>query len=237
MDPKDLLNELMTRKGVNPNSLAEALKLKTLQSQLFRFLSGETKEPRRATLKPVADFFGVNIEAFYNPSLADEVMDRINSGAPIGSKTEAHTGSQVHTVAPSKFKFVWVVGRGSGGNLPERIWTDGDYPVNASCEYAEVASPDPHAFITEVTGDSMIPRYNPSEYALVEPGTEPEIEDDVLVRLSTGHTMIKRLLSKRGGYRLGSYNDAAVLHYKAEDVTWMYYVAYPVPARKIKTRI
>ncbi|MVT30079.1 hypothetical protein GO496_24260 [Acidovorax citrulli] len=82
----------------------------------------------------------------------------------------------------------------------------------------------------------MVPRYNPGEYALVEPDTEPEIEDDVLVRLVDGQTILKRLLSRRGGWRLGSYNSMDVLFYSFEEVTWVYYVAHPVPRRKIKAR-
>lgn len=131
---------------------------------------------------------------------------------------------------------VVVVGKASGGLMPERLWTDGDYPAGATDEYADVATGDPTAFLTKVDGPSMIPRYNPDEYALVEPHTEPEIEDDVLVRLNSGHTMIKRLLSRRGGWRFGSYNDAEVLFYPQEDVTWVYYIAHPVPRRKIKSR-
>jgi phage repressor protein C with HTH and peptisase S24 domain len=141
-----------------------------------------------------------------------------------------------YAVSTSKYKKVWVIGKGQGG-LPERIWTDGDFPVGASDEYAEVASADEHAFLLPVVGNSMSPRFNAGEYALVEPGTEPEIEDDVLVRLVTGETMLKRLLSRRGGYRFGSYSDSAILTYTPEEVTWMYYVAHPIPARKVKTRI
>lgn len=136
----------------------------------------------------------------------------------------------------TRFKRVFVVGRAQGG-LPERIWTDGDYPVGATDEYAEIATGDPHAFLVPIVGDSMVPRYNPGEFALVEPGTEPELEDDVLVRLTTGETMLKRLLARRGGIRLGSYNAADTHTYRLEDLTWMYYVAHPVPARKIKNRM
>lgn len=136
----------------------------------------------------------------------------------------------------TKVREVPVVGKGSGGAMPERIWTDGDYPVGKTGECADIATNDPHAFLVAVEGPSMIPRYNPSEFALVEPGTEPEIEDDVLVRLTDGTTMIKRLLSRRGGWRFGSYNDPEVLHYPAEQVTWVYYIAHPVPRRKIKSR-
>ncbi len=135
----------------------------------------------------------------------------------------------------SAFRTVWVVGKGSGG-LPERIWTDGDYPVGVTDDYGFVASADPHAFLVRVYGPSMIPVYNPGHFALVEPGTEPELEDDVLVRLKTGETMIKRLLSRRDGFRLGSYNDKQTLFYEPAEVTWIYYIAHPVPRRRIKTR-
>lgn len=128
---------------------------------------------------------------------------------------------------------VWVIGNGQGG-LPDRIWTDGDYPVGASEKYAEVATDDRYAFIVYVRGDSMIPRYLPGEYILVEPSAHPEIEDDVLVRLATGETMLKRLLSRRNGIRLGSYNNSEVMTFRPDEITWMYYIAHPIPARKIK---
>lgn len=136
-------------------------------------------------------------------------------------------------VAATKFRPIWVIGKGAGG-LPERVWSDGDYPVGMTDEYGLVASADPHAFLVRVTGPSMIPVYNPGHFALVEPGTEPELEDDVLVRLSTGETMIKRLVSRRDGYRFSSYNDPEVMFYEPTEVTWIYYIAHPVPRRRIK---
>ncbi|MNY14329.1 Peptidase S24-like protein [compost metagenome] len=138
-------------------------------------------------------------------------------------------------MAPGNFRVVWVVGKGSGG-LPERIWTDGDFPMGVTDEYGFAASTDPHAFLVRVFGPSMIPVYNPGNFALVEPGTEPEIEDDVLVRLTSGETMIKRLVSRRDGFRFSSYNDPQVLYYEPSEVTWIYYIAHPVPRRRIKSR-
>lgn len=131
---------------------------------------------------------------------------------------------------------VWVVGRTQGG-MPERIWGDGDYPVGATEKYAEVSTADQHAFACRIVGDSMVPRYMPGEFALVEPSVAPELEDDVLVRLQTGETMLKRLLSRRGGVRLGSYNSQEVLTFDEDEITWMYYVAHPIPARRIKLRV
>lgn len=153
-----------------------------------------------------------------------------------GSMSIAAPVDERYPVPESKNRKVWVIGKGQGG-LPERIWTDGDFPVGASNEYAEVASADHQAFLVPVVGDSMSPRYQHGEFALVEPGTDPDIEDDVLVRLVTGETMLKRLVSRRAGYRFGSYNDPAVLSYPPEAVAWVYYVAHPVPARKIKNRV
>lgn len=131
---------------------------------------------------------------------------------------------------------VWVVGQTQGG-MTERIWTDGDYPVGALEEWADVSTTDEHAFACRVVGDSMVPRYMPGEYALVEPNTAPELEDDVLVRLASGQTMLKRLLSRRGGIRLGSYNSPDVINLREDEVTWMYYVAHPIPTRRIRQRV
>lgn len=163
-----------------------------------------------------------------------DMVAPVPAPAPLFSEPWA----EFQPVRPGKYQFVQVVGQGSGGDLPERVWTDGDYPVGSTGEYAEIISVDPHAFIVRVVGPSMIPKYTPGDYALVEPGTDPDIEDDVLVRLSNGQTMIKRLLSRRGDhFRFGSYNDPEVLSFEKSAVTWIYYVAYPVPARKIKMRV
>lgn len=142
-----------------------------------------------------------------------------------------------YPVSRKNVRHVFVIGRTQGG-LPERIWTDGDYPVGASDEYAEIATTDAHAFLSPVIGTSMAPRFNPGEFVLVEPATEPEIEDDVLVRLASGETMLKRLLSRRNGFiRLGSYAETTTYTYRDDEISWVYYVAHHVPARKIKIRM
>lgn len=132
-------------------------------------------------------------------------------------------------------KPVPVVGKGQGG-LPERVWTDGDHPVGCTDEYGEVNTSDPHAFLVKVNGNSMYPKFESQNYVLVEPSTEPELEDCVLVRLRTGETLIKRLLSRRNGYKLGSFSTPEVLEYGSADVSWIYYIAHEVPRRKIKSR-
>jgi transcriptional regulator with XRE-family HTH domain len=128
---------------------------------------------------------------------------------------------------------VYVCGNCQGG-MPEVIHEG--WPAEIAQEYAEVSTTDARAFVCRVVGDSMVPRYQPGEYALVEPGTTAEIEDDVLVRLNSGESMLKRLIGRRGGIRLGSYNSQEVITLREDEVSWMYYVAHPVPAKKIKQR-
>lgn len=140
-------------------------------------------------------------------------------------------------VPPSRLKPVAVVGRGNGGAMPRVIWTDGDYPAGYTGEYGDgIASSDPYAFLAEVDGPSMIPKYTPGNFALVEPSTDVDIEDDVLVRLSTGETMLKRLASRRNGYAFASYNDTVVRYCRVDEVEWIYYVVCPIPRKKIKMR-
>lgn len=184
------------------------------------------KSKRSEFAGKIAAAFGLSV----NQLLGDQDFLRVLQAGKRPIELESRRAMPARAYAGNK---VWVIGNGQGG-LPDRIWTDGDYPVGASDKYAEVATDDQHAFIVSVRGDSMIPRYQPGEYALVEPSTAPEIEDDVLVRLATGETMLKRLLSRRGGIRLGSYNSAEVMTYREEDIIWIYYVSHPIPARKIK---
>lgn len=217
------LDSAMKKRAVSVSQLAAAVGMS--YQGIRKIVRGETKEMEASNCDKIAAYLRVNSswlatgKGQMTPYAESEVPDM-----PEGSIE----------VDPSRNKRIWVVGKGAGGVVAERIWTDGDHPVGATDQYGLVASTDPHAFLVEIMEDSMIPVYTPGNFALVEPSTEPELEDDVLVRLVSGVTMIKRLLSRRGGLRLGSYNSTAVLHYHLEDVEWVYYVAHPVPRRKIK---
>lgn len=99
---------------------------------------------------------------------------------------------------------------------------------------ANVELPADRWFLYRVEDGSMAPRYMPGDYALVEPGVEPEIEDDVLVRFTDGRMAVMRLLSRRGGIRLGLWADQAVRSHAEDEITWMHYVSGFVPARKVR---
>jgi hypothetical protein len=158
-------------------------------------------------------------------------------GLPSAQAVGWGVGPTLYPVDASKVRPIYVVGMASGGRMPERLWADGDQPIGSTDEYAEMATADHEAFLCEVTGQSMYPKYESGNFALVEPNTPPDIEDVVLVRLKTGEVMIKRLLSRRNHrYTLGSYNESEILEYKDEEVSWVYYCAHEVPRKRIKSR-
>ena len=81
METRELLRLLMERAGDNPNALAAKLKNAATQPQIYKFLAGISKEPRRSTLQPVADHYGVSIDAFYDEDRAQQEWDRLNGRA------------------------------------------------------------------------------------------------------------------------------------------------------------
>lgn len=50
-----------------------AREAKGSQPQLWRYLRGEATEPKRRTLQPFARYFGIDVDAFYNPELASRI--------------------------------------------------------------------------------------------------------------------------------------------------------------------
>lgn len=81
MKTQELLQELLHRSGHNAANLSTKLYEKGVrQSLLSRFLSGNTKEPRRSTLSPIADYYGISVDAFFDEALAAKILEQISSG-------------------------------------------------------------------------------------------------------------------------------------------------------------
>lgn len=71
MEPRELLQQLMDRDGLNSSSLAVRLNNATTQPQIHKFLSGVSKEPRRSTLAPIAAHFRIPLDALYDRGIAE----------------------------------------------------------------------------------------------------------------------------------------------------------------------
>ncbi|WP_430318302.1 LexA family transcriptional regulator [Pseudomonas nitroreducens] len=105
-----------------------------------------------------------------------------------------------------------------GGLVPvvgmAQLGTDGyfealDYPVGHGDGYIRISSDDPNAYALKVVGNSMEPRIRSGEFVIIEPNKPYVAGDEVLVRTTSGQSMIKVFMYARDGMiRLLSVNDA-----------------------------
>lgn len=90
MKTTELLQELMHKSGLTGLALAKALVEEGVtQATISRFLTGKTKEPKRSSLAPVADYFGISVEAFFDEALAEQVLAKVASGEFVVSRRSA----------------------------------------------------------------------------------------------------------------------------------------------------
>lgn len=85
----ELLRELMKRSGENPHSLSVALNNKVKQPQIYRFSESLTIEPKRSTLSPIADYYGISVDAFFDEALAAKILAQITSGELVVQQRKA----------------------------------------------------------------------------------------------------------------------------------------------------
>lgn len=93
--------------------------------------------------------------------------------------------------------------------------------------WLKIFSDDPNAYGLRVRGDSMWPRIQSGEFVLIEPGTTIHPGDEVFVRTSDGHNMIKVLnYTREGEYQFTSINqDHRPITIARSDVLKVQYVA------------
>jgi len=161
---------------------------------------------------------------------ANPVLPKYYFEGEFGPPTERYDVDQ------EKINETPVVGKSMGG-LPDRLFTDEGRPINGHDEYADLYSSDVGAFVVRIDGSSMLNKYEPGGFALVEPNTDIDVGDDVLIKTTISGVMLKKLISRKGGVTLSSYNETTEYIFQPAQIIWMYYVAYPVPAKKIKQRI
>lgn len=106
MDPRELLQELMRRHGDNPNSLARKLGGKPGQPRIHKFLSGTTTEPRRTTMAPIADHYGIPLDALYDPVAAEVTMQELQGSGfrRVAPKAEDLTRAEDNAVSRNGMK-------------------------------------------------------------------------------------------------------------------------------------
>lgn len=201
---------LIAKHGINPTALAKATGVQ--QPTIHRILKGESDDPRTATVQPLADYFGVSVDF-----LRTADAESFDYGKPPEPpEVEA---------APSlrRFKNVPIVGTVEGG-------PDG-HPVGHGDGLIEYPAKDQNTYALRVRGESMRPRIKSGEFIVVEPNTEPNPGDDVVVICHDGRKMVKELLYTRDGeVTLGSINNGfKPISLQLQDIQAIHYVAAIVP--------
>lgn len=207
---------LIAKQGINPTALAKATGVQ--QPTIHRILKGESDDPRTATVQPLADYFGVSVE--FMRTADAEAFDHGKPPEPY--EVEA---------APNlrRFKNVPIVGTVEGG--PDGYLEELGHPVGYGDGLIEYPAKDQNTYALRVRGESMRPRIKSGEFIVVEPNTEPNPGDDVVVICHDGRKMVKELLYTRDGeVTLGSINNGfKPISLQLQDIQAIHYVAAIVP--------
>ena len=185
------------------------------QSTIHRILKGEHKDPRSATLKKIAAALGTTeMELRTDNSQYQQISNIVNEN------------STPYNVIPIiKAKNVPVVGKAQLGDNGH--WCEIDYPTGHGDGYIAHATKDENAYALRCVGDSMKPRINNGEFVIVEPNTEAQPGDEVLVKSTDGRVLIKIYLYKRdGSLYLQSVNEAhPIIAIPLENVEKLHFIS------------
>lgn len=102
MKGRELLKLLLKKHSLSGNGLVTALGGKIKQPTLHKFLELDTRESRRSTLQPVADYFKIPVEAFYDEFLADKIAYQrgLVEADELGSEVRAAVVSEAREASP-----------------------------------------------------------------------------------------------------------------------------------------
>lgn len=200
MEPRDLLRALMAQRDDNPNSLATKLKGRVTQPQIHKYLTGTSKEPRRSTLQPLAEYFDVPIEAFYSSVIATETAKRLRLGEPIGGIRVSEARSPYTAGADVDTDLIireYDTGGGMGKGL---VLRDQPGMIHSWRVTPEWVQKNVHNFtsarnlaIVTGFGDSMRPLYNPGDPLLVDRGVTAVEFDAIYFFRVEDEGFVKRL--------------------------------------------
>lgn len=164
------LEWLIAKHRTNPNPLADATRVP--QPTIHRILSGESRDPKTATLAPIASYFGVTVSALRddNLELSDAGENGLYAVVPV-----QHVGGRVPVIS-------WV----NAGEFSEIV--DNYHPGDAEEWVEATVAVRRHTFALRVEGDSMEPDFPPGMLLIVEPEMSPLPGDYVIARNGGGAT-------------------------------------------------
>jgi phage repressor protein C with HTH and peptisase S24 domain len=208
------IKKLRKAKGMTQEDLAHACQWES-QSRIGNYERG-TRQPNLQDLEKLAQALDVTLPDLVAgrdrselETLPDAIQGRVRSedrSVQTFGRSKDHGQPVSSNAGWAREGRVPVVGNAQLGN--EGYFEALDFPPGHGDGYLNIHSDDPDAYGLRVTGDSMLPRIKNGEFVLVEPNKSFYSGDEVMVRTTTGRTMIKEFIYLRDGmYRLDSVNS------------------------------
>lgn len=167
------------------------------QKTVNRLLSGKTKKPDMRVVEKLKTVLGLDTS---RPAEAYDIP-RSTGRIPIISWAQAGPDGFFEDAFPS----------GSG-------FGDINRPYDIT---------DPNAYALIISGDSMIPKYEPGDVILVSPNMGVQTRDYAVVRLKDGTVTAKRIKAKDSRYLLESVNpEYPPIDCSAEDVMFLHRIVW-----------
>jgi len=101
----EAIRKLIEDSGENPHSLAP--KVQIPQPTLFRIISGETREPKRANLDKLAKFYGVSAEALSHGIISANATVQVHGVSATGDAGQVDPVIQYLAVLLPEDADVW----------------------------------------------------------------------------------------------------------------------------------
>jgi len=215
----------------------------------------EMYERRRLKLQELVNEHGSQKSLADKVGIADSVISRMLY--PAGKKNKRNIGeksariiedalslprnwmdgiSEEKLVSPDQIDYVGKLKLGAVQVVGEAaLGVDGMIQMEEhQAGWLQIYSADPNAYGLRVRGDSMHPRIQSGEFVVIEPGTRIQSGDEVFVRTSDGHNMIKIVTKMRdGSFQFSSVNhDHRPITLQANEIEKMEYVSAIIKATR-----
>jgi len=223
----DNINYLMQKRGIeNPTQLAAAVQM--TQPTIYRILTGESADPRTATLQPIADYFGITVEGLRSLDLegSEILLNRTVEQGPPPDLEAQLLGERISDKYVMIPRLNLLVAAGNGKE-PEHVEVRDTLAFRREWLTKKGLNPD-HLELYEASGDSMAPSLENGDVLLVDTSAENPRSNEVWV-IWQGPPLgvrVKRLLYRENGDIIirsdnpdkGQYPDEIVTGHNGDQV-------------------
>lgn len=218
---------LLSKHKTNPNEL-EQKNPKIKQSTIFRIQTGATKDPRRSTLEPFAEWAGVSVSDLFDKDLSQSGKNTADF-----KKIDIEAFKKQYNIPDSEDAVLfsrtidrpivlnkrWVPVKAYSKMGMDGYFTDMGYDGNGGDGYIPTHTAGERAYGIKGTGDSMFPAIRNGWFVVCDPDAEPVPTEFVQVCLKDGRCTIKEFVGINGGVlSLIAVNGGERLSFDMDDV-------------------